>query len=153
MSNRILASNLGAMSYGANNGYPFTITISNNITAPSISGSWNLHYIVYVFVSNGSGTETDYKAVKAVAIQVGQAMTSATVQNATTSSATSTPTAATTSMTLATSSPTLQPAVQNTGISAGPDEVYLALAAIFAALFLIAIGLYLKARRNKSTQS
>ena len=146
-SNRILTSNNGAMSYRANNGYPFTITISNNVTAPSISGSWNLQYVVYVFVSNGSGTETDYKAVKSVAIQVGPAMTETVVQNATTSSTTSTSNLATTTSTLATSSPTVQPAVQST--SAGSDEVYIAIAAIFAALFLIAIGLYLKERRNQ----
>jgi hypothetical protein len=148
-SNRILKSNIGAMSYRANNGYPFTITIANNLTAPRTTGSWNLQYVVYVFVSNGSGTETDYKAVKPLAIQVGTEAMATTIQNATTSSTasiSSLPTAATTNTT---SSPAIQPPAQSTGSASGPNQVYVGVAVTSVALIVVVIGLYMKARRNK----
>lgn len=148
-SNTILTSNSGAMSFRANNGYPFTVTISDNLTAPTIPGSWNLQYVVYVFVSNGSGDEIDYKAIKPVAIQVGQPIAVTTVENMTTNSTSSSPTLATNSATA--TSLALQTVAQNAEQISNQNDTYLVLAVIFAALFLAALGLYLKERRKKTT--
>jgi len=146
-ANTILSSNSGAMSFRANNGYPFTVTISDNLTSPTTLGSWNLQYVVYVFVSNGSGDEIDYTATKSVTIQVGQPMIATTVENTTTRTTSIFPTLATNSTTA--TFPTIQTIAQSAEQAPNQNGTYLALAVVFAALFLVALGLYLKERRKK----
>jgi len=153
MSNTILTSNSGAMSYAANNGAPFTITISDRLNAPATSGSWNLQYVVYVFVSNGSGVETDYKAVKPIALQIGQGTLVQSVANSTTSSNIYSSSAINPVQTTASNSSSAHsiPSVAQTTVPSGSsDNLYLSIAVVFAALFVIAMALYIRERRNKT---
>jgi hypothetical protein len=152
MANTILTSNSGAMSYAANNGAPFTITISDHLNVPATSGLWNLQYVVYVFVSNGSGIETDYKAVKSITLQIGTVVQS--VANSTSTSSTySSSSAIIPPQTIASNSSSAQsiPSLaQTTGPSGSPENLYISIAVTFAALFVIAMALYVREKRNKT---
>jgi len=155
MSNTILTSNSGAMSYAANNGAPFTITISDHLNAPPTNGPWSLQYVVYVFVSNGSGIETDYKAAKPVTLQigVGTVVQSASNSTATSSIYSSSSSIVPTPLSNSTSAQSIPAVTQPIGSSSGSDNLYSGLTATFAVLFIVALGLYLREKRSKPSKT
>jgi len=73
-TNRMLASNYAQYGFMPNSGKPFTFTVTNDLTAPSKPGPWQLQFIVYVFMSEDDADGLDYKVTATKAIQVEQPM-------------------------------------------------------------------------------
>ena len=70
--NRVLASNYTQDGFVPNNGKPFTFTVTNELTAPSKPGPWQLQFIVYAFMSEDDADGLDYEVKALETIQVGQ---------------------------------------------------------------------------------
>jgi hypothetical protein len=72
-SNRVLASNYTQAGFVPNNGKPFSLTVSNDLAAPSSLGIWQIEFDVYTFVSVDPANGLDYQTKSPGSIQVGQA--------------------------------------------------------------------------------
>jgi hypothetical protein len=136
VSGRIIASNSAPISYTANNGQPFTITVPNQLTAPGV-GSWVFQYVVYVYVSAGTGNGVDYQTVQPETIEVGQVTITQTVYNTTTAQATP-------SLTV-----TTQTVTQTISLTFSSEQMYPVLAAAFGILFVISLALLIRQRKRR----
>jgi len=145
--NRVLASNFTQDGFVPNNGKPFTLTVTNEIIAPSKTGPWQLQFIVYMFMSEDDAIGLDYKVQTTHAIQVGQPIQSQTSNNTVTS-------ATTTSSTFSTIvfPTTTQTTVEMTGPTPSSNELYQIIAAVVAVLLILTLVLLIRRKTHSEPQ-
>jgi hypothetical protein len=145
-TNRVLASNYTQYGFMPNNGKPFAFNVTNDLTAPSKPGPWQLQFIVYVFMSEDDADGLDYKVTAAKAIQVEQPLPVQTRSSTVTSLAPMTegiPAIPTTTQSIA----------ETVGATTNSNELLQVIAVVVAAILVITLALLIRRRRPSAGRS
>ena len=142
-TNRVLASNYTQYGFMPNSGKSFTFNVTNDLTARSKPGVWQLQFIVYVFMSEDDADGLDYKVTAIKAIQVEQPVPFQT-SNSTVTSLTET-----TAGNLTFSAPTqsIAEVVQSTNSS---SELFEVIGAVVVAMAVIALVLLTRRKHGSA---
>jgi hypothetical protein len=145
--NRVLASNFTQDGFVPNNGKPFTFTVTNDLTAPSKRGSWQLQFIVYAFMSEDDALGLDYKVQASEIIQVGQPIQLQTSNSTVTSTTTQSLTLSTTTFPT-----TTQPTAEIVGPTSSSNEMYQVIAAVIAVLLIFTLAILIRRKTHSEAQ-
>ena len=133
---------------GYSQGQNWTITMPNQVTAPTNEGSWQIQFAVYIFAAVGSGGTLDSVTIKPVTIQVGTAENTQTVSSnvVTTLNQAEVPTTSMTSTVAPTSN---VPSLQAAGSDQSTAQLYRISAAFLVIILLVMIVILVKQRKHK----
>ena len=121
--------------------------MTNQLTAPSKPGPWQLQFIVYAFISEDDADGLDYKITAHETIQVGQSVPVQVSNN------TVTPAAAESSTLSTTMLPTyMQPTAEALGPAFTSNELYQITAAVIAVLLISALVLLIRRKTRLEAQ-
>jgi len=69
MSGLVLSSVYAPIGFSQNQ--QWTVSVQNQVTAPTNSGAWQIRFVVYIFADIGGGDRMDSVTFKPATIQVG----------------------------------------------------------------------------------
>lgn len=145
--NRVLASNYTQDGFVPNNGKLFTFIVTNDLTAPSAPGPWQLQFIVYAFMSEDDALGLDYQVQTHGIIQVGQSIPLQTSNSTIRSTTTQSPTPSKTTLPT-----TTQSTPETIGLSSS-NELYEIIAAVIAVLLTFTLILLIRRKTYSEAES
>ena len=149
MSGQVLS--MESVPIGYSQGQNWTITVPNQVTAPTTAGSWQILFAVYIFAAIGSGGRLDSVTINPVTIQVGTIETAESTSSSVVTSLTQAQVPAT-NMTSTVASTSNVPSLQTDGSDQFSAQLYRILAAFLVVVLLVMIVILVKQRQGKQAQ-